>query len=296
MVNPIIMHVNYCEQGQSIMEMCKKAVAWGFDGIEFRRVTRGLKYDSQEKYLDDIAEAVEKSGLKYPLFGYPTANLMLPSKPDRKKEINEAVEFFSSALKRFPLTVVNAFSGELNNLVKSIPYIEYEKHGSFCATEDHWRQAIEGFKTLGKFAEENNFKFALETHMAYLHDLPQVAKNLVDRIASPAVGVNLDYGNTIYFSAENILPLPETIKTIGKSLFYLHLKNSIPLTGTNNKRIPTALSDGAINHREYMRLVRQSGFSGPICIEAPRPGDREWYAVQDINYLKSVIGDISKEN
>ena len=38
---PIIMHVNYVEQGQTVDEMCRKAVDWGFDGVEFRSARRG---------------------------------------------------------------------------------------------------------------------------------------------------------------------------------------------------------------------------------------------------------------
>ena len=295
MNNPIIMHVNYCEQGQTLDEMCRKAVSWGFEGIEFRRVSKALGYDNQEKYLDDMAKAVEASGLKYPIIGAPTAELMGPDADNRKKEIDEAVKFFSSALKRFPLTVVNCFSGSLLNSDKNTPYGNYQLHGSFIATDEQWKQAAEGYKILGKFAEENNFKFAFETHMCYLHDIPQAAKKLTNMVASPAVGVNLDYGNAVYFESKNILPIGQTISHLGKSLFYLHLKNSVATPGTDNKRMPTALADGEINHREYLRHVKKSGFSGPICIEAPRAGDREWYAVKDLEYIKSVIADLTME-
>ena len=290
MKNPIIMHVNYCEQGQTIDEMCSKAVSWGFDGIEFRRKSAALKYDSQEKYLDDIAKAKDKSGLKYVLFGSPTADMVLADSEARKKEIEGAIEYFGSALKRFPLTVINALAGGLTD--KSVPYSEYHKQGSFCATENHWNQAVEGFRILGKFAEEHNFKFAFETHMGYLHDTPQSAKKLTDLIQSPAVGINLDYGNAVYFPANCILSLADTIKLLGNSMHYLHLKNSLATPGTDNKRMPTALSEGEINHREYIKLVKQSGFEGPICIEAPRPGDREHFAQEDLKYIKSVISSI----
>ncbi len=30
------MHINYCEQGQTIPEICEKAASWGFSGVEFR--------------------------------------------------------------------------------------------------------------------------------------------------------------------------------------------------------------------------------------------------------------------
>lgn len=45
MTMPVIMHVNYCEQGQTLEEICRKAVGWGFDGVEFRR----KRSDGQEE-------------------------------------------------------------------------------------------------------------------------------------------------------------------------------------------------------------------------------------------------------
>ena len=54
---PIIMHINYFEQGQSLDETCRKAVALGFDGIEFRQKRDGID-EGFEEYLDEVAEAV----------------------------------------------------------------------------------------------------------------------------------------------------------------------------------------------------------------------------------------------
>jgi sugar phosphate isomerase/epimerase len=160
------------------------------------------------------------------------------------------------------------------------------------ASDEHWSQAAEGFKILGKFASGNGFAFAFETHMGYLHDTPQAAKKLTDMIGCPAVGVNLDYGNAVYFKKENILPLADTIRHLGKSLLYTHLKNSVNVPGVD-KRMPTALSQGEINHREYIKVLKETGYKGPLCVEAPRPGDREWFAAEDLHYIKSVISEVT---
>ena len=56
-------------------------------------------------------------------------------------------------------------------------------------------------------------------------------------------------------------------------------------------RVATGLGEGEINHREYVQLLLQHGYTGPICIEAPRSGDREWYAQQDLAYIKTVLAD-----
>ena len=206
----------------------------------------------------------------------------------REKAVEDAINFYRLAAKRVKLTVCNTMTGELKNPDKNIPYSDYAKHGSGIATESQWQWAVEGFKKLGKFAEEMGFKFAVETHMGYLHDYPLVAKELVDRIDSPAVGVNLDYGNA--FEMTDKLPLADTIKKIANRLYYVHLKNSVTLP--EGGRLATGLADGEINHREFLKLLKEIGYSGPICIEAPRAGDREWYARQDAAYMKELLKEL----
>jgi sugar phosphate isomerase/epimerase len=280
------MHVNYCEQGQSIGEVCRKAVDWGFDGVEFRRKRTGVE-EEPEAYLDALAEGVQASGLKHVLFGYPTANLMTPNAGEREREVESAIAFYRSARQRFPILLCNAFSGPLLNPDKSIPYSDYQKQGSGIATEEHYRWAADGFRKLGPVAAELGFRFAFEIHMGYLHDLPASARKLVGLIDHPAVGANLDYGNAVYFPQRP--SLAESISTLGDRLYYVHLKNSVALPGGG--RLPTSLAEGEINHQEYLRLLAQAGFDGPVCVEAPRPGDREWFARQDVEYIRSVIGD-----
>ncbi len=283
---PIIMHVNYVEQGQTIPEMCQKAVAWGYDGIEFRRRRTGVQ-EEPEAYLDAIAGAAKKAGLKQVLFGGPGVELMTDDAAKREAEVESAVRFYRLAAERVKLTVCNVMAGSLRNPDKGIPYGEYAKHGSAVATEDHYRWAAEGFKVLGRLAEELGFRFAFEIHMGYLHDLPAPTKKLLEMIGSPAVGALLDHGNVVYFPGAPALK--DAIPLLGKHLFYVHLKNSV---GVSGGRFPVGMGEGEINHREYLRLLKANGFSGPVCVEAPRQGDREWYARQDIAYIRSVMEDV----
>jgi len=283
---PIIMHVNFCEQGQTIEEMCQRAAAWGYDGIEFRRLRRDRDETPQE-YLDTIARATEAAGLSQVLFGGPGFELMQDDAAARQAQVEEGLTFYRLAGERFELTVCNCMAGALRNADAAVPYREYERHGSGIATDDHYAWAAEGYRELGGLAEELGFRLAFETHMGYLHDLPDATARLLDLIDSPAVGANLDYGNIIHFPGAP--GLAETVATLAGCLHMVHLKNSVPVPGG---RIPTALGDGAINNREFLGLLRESGFAGPLCIEAPRPGDREWFAQQDIAYLKALRRDL----
>jgi len=38
--------------------------------------------------------------------------------------------------------------------------------------------------------------------------------------------------------------------------------------------------------------LKEAGYDGPLCIEAPRNGDREWFAKADITYLKLLMQDL----
>ena len=283
---PVIMHVNYCEQGQTIPEMCKKAVAWGFDGVEFRRYRRG-EDETPEQYVDSIARSAEESGLKHVLFGGPGIELTTDDAGAREKAVEEGLAFYKLAASKVDLTVCNIMAGSLRSSDPNVAGSDYHLHGSGAATDQHYEWAAEGFKPLGAQAEELGFKLAFEIHMGYVHDLPDPAMKLIGMIGSKGVGANLDYGNMIYFPKAP--SLSETISTLGGSLYMVHLKNSMPYAGGRN---PVGLGDGIINNREFLRLLKESGFDGPVCIEAPRPGDREWFAQEDLRYIRSVMADL----
>ncbi len=283
----LILHINYYEQGQSLEKACLDAVKLGFDGIEFRRKRHNVE-EPQEAYLDAIEAAVAKSGLKQVIFGSPGPNLMTDDAAVRETELEAALDFYAKARKRFGTTISNTFSGPLLNPDPAIPYNHYDKQGSAIATPEQWAQATEGFKKLGKLAEEIGLQLAFETHMGYLHDVPEAAKRLVDEIGSPNVGVALDSANIALIPGQP--GLVEQVEILGERIFYLHLKNIVQYPGGGFSC--TALGSGALNNRELLSALQARGFNGPIGIEAPRPGDREWFAREDIAYLQSVLDDL----
>ncbi len=73
-------------------------------------------------------------------------------------------------------------------------------------------------------------------------------------------------------------------------IYYVHLRNIYRLA--NREALRVGLGDGEINHRVLLRLLQRQGYAGPLCIEATRAGDREWFARQDIAYLRAVLAEI----
>lgn len=293
-MNPIIMHINYGELmggsigNKSIGGICAAAAEMGFDGIEFRGdPPKELAGMSFREYAGKIAAAKKEYGLKEILFGISVKNCADPHSQARKKAAEEAAEKARIASDLCGTTLCNTFGADHWSKISTAPAGAYEYCGSAAATAEDWERTADTFGQLGRLLEPMGVKFAFETHMIFLHDTPVMAKKLVDLIDSPAIGINMDYGNTVYFPQYS--GVEETIDLYGDKLFYTHLKNSVALPGGG--RMPTALGEGQINHRVYLEKLKETGFQGPIGIEAPRPGDRTGFARQDLAYFQSVWGE-----
>lgn len=291
-MNPVIMHINYGEVrngrfGKNTVDsVCRMAADIGYDGIEFRgKIPVELQELSFREYAELIAEGKKKYGLSDILFGIGVRDCTSADKEIREKSISDAIEQAKIASELCGTTVCNTYSSEIKSSIPTAPASSYEFHGSAAATEEDWKLIADAYSRIGKELEKIGVKFAFETHMNYIHDLPHMAKKLVDLIDSPMVGINMDYGNTFAFPVRPTVE--EAIDLYGDKLFYVHLKNSSYIPGTTS-RIATSLSDGQINHRAYLEKLQDVGFTGPIGIEAPRAGDRVWYAQQDFNYYKAL--------
>lgn len=293
-MNPVIMHINYGEAasdrygGNTIDDICRMAADVGFDGIEFRgtppRDVEGLTF---EEYVKQIAAARKKYNLSHIMFAIGPANCISEDKELRAAGVQKALEDARFVHDMCGTTLCNTFSKAILSTDPSVAPRDFAKHGSAVATQDQWDMTVEVFQQFAKGIEPLGMKFAFETHMKYIHDLPETSKKLVDLIDSPNIGINMDYGNTVYFAG--FPSVEETIDIYGDKLFYTHLKNSIQI---GEDRKPTALSEGTINHRRYLKKLEKVGFDGFIGIECTRPGDRCWFAQQDMAYYKALRNSI----
>ena len=294
MNNPIIMHVNYGEKSgnsfgrKTVDDVCKMAAELGFDGIEFRG-TPPVEYEKAGVdflgYVKEVAASKKKYGLTEILFALGDRDCTNPDKDVRAKNIAAVIEQAKIVRDLCDTTVCNSFGSWIQSKISTAAPDAYEFHGSAAATPEDWKLTVDAYQKIGAGIEPLGVRFGFETHMSYIHDLPHPAKKLVDMIDSPAIGINMDFGNTVYFP--QYPSVTETIDLYGDKLFYTHLKNSVAVGA--GKRMPTNLCDGQINHREYLEKLKEVGFSGPIGIEAPRAGDRYWFAKNDIAYAKSIM-------
>lgn len=297
MKNKIIMHINYAENGfggfgkSTVDDICRFAATTGYDGIEFRgAIPKELASLSFREYAEEIAAGKKKYGLSEILFGIGVREAANPDSEIREKAIAEALEKARIAREVCESEVCNTYSTWITSSIPTVPQYGYEFHGSAAATREQWDLTVDTYRRIGAELEKIGLRFAFETHMNYVHDLPAKSRALVDEIASPMVGINMDYGNTFLFPVRPTVS--EAIDLYGDKLFYVHLKNYVSVPGAT-RELATSLSGGEINHRAYLEKLIEVGYTGPIAIEAPRPGDRLHFAREDLSYLKSVIADLA---
>lgn len=289
-MQPIIMHINYMEQGQSIEYICRRAAEIGFDGVEFRRKRTSVN-ETPAEYLDEVKRCADAYGIKHVLFGGPGCDFMSGDREKMRSEIESYKEFLDLAAERKLLSVLNFMTGYLPNPDPELSK-KFYNNGAACATDSQWEDAAEGCRILSDYGKQYGVKFAFETHMNYLHDLVPATMKLVNMIDRDNFGVNLDYGNAVFFPDRPTLR--ESIELCGDKLFYTHFKNYMPPYGSSEMLVPTALSEGMISHREFISILNERGYNGLIGIEAPRPGDREWYAKQDYEYVTWLMKDLKR--
>lgn len=284
MNNPIIMHINYCEQGQTLPEIFQVATEIGYDGVEFRRYKPGY-CETSELYWETLAKLRETYKMPYILFGGPGLDVMTDDKAVIEKNVQEYLHFLDVADSYGLLSTINFMTGTVKNPDIPMDLAHCEDHGYACKTDLLWENAIQVCRIVAD--HKPNVKFAFETHMFNLHDTAKTSRELVDAIDRSNFGINLDYGNALFHPHTE--PLAEAIRIAGDKLFYTHMKSYQPIGSGAGQLLPTSLADGCINHRQYVKELKAIGFDGPIGIEAPRPGDREHFAKEDFEYIQPII-------
>jgi len=280
----LVMHINYFETGHDIATAFEKAARYGFDGIELRGSVPELERDA---YLSIVEREWKRTGLKSVIFANP-CDLTMADAAQRQANVENAIGLLRRTA-AMGVTCYNTMAGAI--LAPGTSYREFHKNGSAAASEAQWEWAAEGYRKIGAVAEELGVKLAFETHNCYIHDLAKATSRLLKMIGSPAIGVNLDMGNIVLNA--NGETLDEAISILGNRIYYTHLKNVYLPTGGGFLVCP--LSDGVIDNRRLLRLLKEIGYAGPLGLEAPRQGDRDHFARQDIAYVRELLRDLEWE-
>lgn len=271
------MHINYFESGYTLATLFDKAKFYGYDGVELRGAREGL---TPAKYVAAVQKEMKRTGLSVVMAN--PCNLNTPCPTERAQEVEKAIDLLKRAA-GIGVQLFNTMAGSM--VAAGVPYSDFHLNGSGCATWEQWAWAVAGFQQLGAVAEELGVRMAFETHNGYIHDLAKPTAEFLKQINSPAIGANLDMGNIVL--NKNGESLQDALAILGDKVYYNHLKNIFkPSVGGY---IVCSLKDGVIDNRVWAQTLKDTGNNCPICLEAPRQGDRDLFAKEDIEYFRWVL-------
>ncbi|MDK2896514.1 MAG: hypothetical protein PWP04_634 [Candidatus Atribacteria bacterium] len=154
--------------------------------------------------------------------------------------------------------------------------------------EEHLPALLDNLSVLGDYAQKKGKKIGLEIHGDFLKNGLK-AKELMEQVRHPAIGINYDTGNAIFYG--NSKP-EEDIKYCLSWLVHIHLKDK--RGGYKVWDFP-ALGEGEVNFRDFFSVLDQNKIQVPLSVEIEFDGkfdhDREFVdqAVrQSFQYLSQL--------
>jgi sugar phosphate isomerase/epimerase len=151
--------------------------------------------------------------------------------------------------------------------------------------------AVTRLKELAVHAEKVGVLLSLELYEDTLLGSGRLAAEIVRDVGSPALGINPDLANLYRVPRRLAETWQETLLACLPYMNYWHVKNfrrvEVYPTGPFLSW-PTVLSDGDIDYALALRMVRDAGYAGPICIEH-YGGDALWHQLQGLHYLMHVM-------
>jgi len=195
-----------------------------------------------------------------------------------------------STAKMLNLTVVSTFVGR--DWTRSV--------------EENWPRFLSVWKDLIAYADDQGVRIAIENcPMIFTADewpggknlasSPAIWRRMFEEIPSPNFGLNYDPSHQVWQQMDHIAPLRE----FSSRIFRVHLKDvAVDRQKLNQVGIlayplefhsPKLPGRGDIDWAKFLRLLKDSGYDGPVCVEVE---DREFEG--DLEHRKQALAFSSK--
>lgn len=274
-----LLHVNYYEKSDGPDAFFKLADLCGSDGVELRWKWL-LPNVTDTELRQKAAEYKNRHPQKELVFAISATFCQ----KDSSQIIDEIIAFLSWAKSECGTSLINFKSDKL--LDPSFPFSEYHRHGSSIAVDEQHEKIASALQIIGRAAEELQMRVALETHNGFLHDTARASRVLIEKIKSPAIGVNYDHSNILL--NQNGESLEQAMQILSGSVFYAHLKNLWPLKDSCTAFLPCPAAYGRIDNRAVLNFLLQENCH-VIALENPGFSDASFAACQDLQYVRFVL-------
>jgi len=296
-------------------DICKKASAWGYDGLEIACWGDHMKVRKAARdktYIEEKKRILEKYNLKCWALGAHLAgqcvgdtydkrlNEFAPAqvkgKPEKlRKWAVEEMKATARAAKNMGCSVVNGFMGSpIWKFWYSFPPTSEEMvEDGFNKIHKLWTPILNEFDRCG-------VKFALEVHPTEIAFDLYTTQRLFEKFGyRPALGLNFDPSHLLWQGLEPHL----FIREFPDRIYHVHMKDAAVIldgkAGILGSHLPfgdlrrgwnfRSLGHGDVNFEEIIRELNSIGYDGPLSVEWEDNGmDREYGAKESHDFVRSI--------
>jgi sugar phosphate isomerase/epimerase len=300
----------------SFDELCAKAEAFGYDGLELACWGDHFEVDkADEAYCAEKQETLEKHGLKVfaissHLVGQAVCDRIderhrsiLPDHvwgdgdPEgvRKRAAGEMIKT-AKAARTFGVDIVNGFTGSsIWHLLYAFPPTPQRMiDEGYADFGRRWKPILDAFK-------ENGVRFALEVHPTEIAFDIVTACRALDAIEDhPAFGFNYDPSHLGYQGVDYV----RFLRCFKKRIFHVHIKDvywadTPQVSGVFGGHLPFgddrrfwefhSPGRGAIDFERIIRKLNDIGYQGPLSVEWEDIGmDRDHGAEEACDFVRGL--------
>jgi sugar phosphate isomerase/epimerase len=306
----------------TLEDVCKKAVAFGYDGLELACWGDHIEVEKADQaYCDAKLALLKKYNLK--LFSISThlVGQAVCDNPDsrhrgmlsdsiwgdgqpegiRQRAAAEVIKTAEVA-KMLGLKVVNGFTGSsIWHLNYSFPAVSHEMiQAGYDDFAKRWTPILDAYQKLG-------IKYALEVHPTEIAFDIDTAKRALKAVNHhPAFGFNFDPSHFGYQGVDYV----KFIYAFADRIFHVHMKDATWGVGDgtigvfgghvefgDNRRFWNfrSVGRGKVDFERIIRALNDIGYNGPLSVEWEDSGmDREMGAAESCAFVKRI--DFSPSN
>ena len=177
---------------------------------------------------------------------------------------------------------------DVMRVVGSSLMFRFEPHGPQLDILEKW------FKEAVKVAEEYDVKLAMENHLDYTSD---ECVDLLNRVNSPYLGLNLDTGNFLRLLDDPV----DGAKKLADRVLATHIKDLLPVRGVNATEwyffSSTPVGAGLVDNQKLAQILYDANYQGFLAVETdslhPDYENQEHAAVeQSVKVLKEIAANV----
>jgi sugar phosphate isomerase/epimerase len=296
-------------------DICKKASAWGYDGLEIACWGDHMKVRKAARdkaYVEEKKRILKKYNLKCWALGAHLAGQCVGDTYDKRLDgfappqvkgkpeklrlwAIEEMKATARAAKNMGCQVVNGFMGSaIWKFWYSFPPTSEEMvQEGFSKIHKLWTPILNEFDRCG-------VKFALEVHPTEIAFDLYTTQRLFEKFGfRPALGLNFDPSHLVWQGLEPHL----FIREFPDRIYHVHMKDvAVTLDGKAGilgSHLPfgdlrrgwnfRSLGHGDVNFEEIIRELNSIGYNGPLSVEWEDNGmDREYGARESLDFIRSI--------